>query len=162
MNRESLEDLGFIGFQPIKELRASLSAIQDAPGVYVVLRESDTPPVFLERSIAGHYRGKDPTVSIEDLEAEWISGTHVLYVGCSKNLRNRLRMLIDYGKGKPAPHTGGRRVWQLDNSSDHLICWRLSTDTDHRIDKNNLLDEFSTYFGRYPFANKKKVGSKAF
>jgi hypothetical protein len=59
--RGALAAQGFIGFVPFKHV--DLDLVPSLPGVYVVLRENDTRPVFLEASPAGWFsaqHGKRP------------------------------------------------------------------------------------------------------
>ena len=43
-------------------------------GVYVVVREQEGAPKFLERSGGGWWKRQDPTVPTERLEREWVEG----------------------------------------------------------------------------------------
>ena len=80
------------------------------PGVYVVLRESARPPQFLDTSIAGWPKGRDPSVGLEQLQSSWVSGSPVLYIGKAggkkfkSTLRTRLRAYLSHGAGRRAAH----------------------------------------------------------
>ena len=50
-------------------------------GIYVVLREAEDGPVFLEQSVGGRFKDKDPTVEIPILQARWIDTAACLYIG---------------------------------------------------------------------------------
>src|SRR5688572_22553621 len=94
---EWLEAQGFVGGISIDELRrGKLAELPAAPGVYVVLRESSTRVGFLEVSPAGHFKGRDPTVSRADLESRWIPDCPSLYIGRSNNLRTRWRTRLRF------------------------------------------------------------------
>ena len=72
-DRDSLRKRGFDGFLTVAQLRASrLREVPGQPGVYAFLRESKDSPVFLARSVGGHFKGKDPTVSVGTLERAWM------------------------------------------------------------------------------------------
>lgn len=70
-------------------------------GVYVVYRDSDEPPHFLEVSSGGHFKGKDPTVPVALLQSAWVSGVRVLNVG--KAIGDGLRCVSGEELGPLAP-----------------------------------------------------------
>lgn len=149
-DRAGLEASGFVGFVRFGDLAAA-----EAPqsgGVYVVLRESDVAPVFLDVSTGGHFKGKDPTVAIAMLANRWVEGCETIYVGKATDLRERLRQYRDFGRGKPVGHWGGRYVWQLSDAASLVVAWRTSADLPRDVEKA-LLADFRTRHGRLPFAN---------
>jgi hypothetical protein len=124
--------------------------------VYVVLRESTGPPLFLARSPASWFKGKDPTVPVERLKQEWVEGASPLYVGTSSNLRERLAELAEFsqaGRGRSVRHWGGRMLWQVEGSVDFLVAWKPTAPTCYRTTERDLIDEFVDTYGRLPFAN---------
>jgi len=81
-DREQLQQDSFVGFLSIGELKNhSLNQIPNEPGVYVIFRESDQEVEFLKRSTGGHFKGKDPTVSVSDHRNAWVNDTSILYIG---------------------------------------------------------------------------------
>jgi hypothetical protein len=144
-----LRELGFAGFAPLSS--ATYAAhIPRATGVYVVLLD---PPArqFLERSVGGHFKGKDPTVPLGSLEAKWVPDTPTMYIGRANDLRGRIKLLERYGCGEPVAHQGGRYLWQLAEHGRLQVAWRLD---DHPVAAEAaLLEEFEFAFGRLPFAN---------
>jgi hypothetical protein len=64
--RNRLQDYGFRGFVPFAALVSS--DVPKQPGVYCVIRPAVGEPAFRPVSPAGHYRGKDPTASLSQLE----------------------------------------------------------------------------------------------
>ena len=131
------------------------SAIDDAPGVYLILRRSAEPPLFLEKGTGGWFKGIDPNVPISVLKEKWVEGTEIMYIGkAGTSLRKRLRTYMRFGMGFPAPHKGGRYIWQLADSRDLLVCWKvLPSDIDPRSYEKTMIIEFVKKFGKLPFGN---------
>lgn len=153
---EHLKETGFVGFVPVAELwDGALRMIPDVPGVYVVCRVSDEAPVFLETGTGGHFKGKDPNVAVEELAANWVDGTPVVYIGKATSLRKRISQYIRFGQGKPVGHWGGRYIWQLADASELLFCWR-EVDGDPDAVETELICAFREAYGSRPFANLSK------
>lgn len=123
------------------------------PGVYLVWRVPIDPVVFLERSVGGHFKGKDPTVPPDVLKAKWVDGSPLLYIGKATNLRTRLRQYARFGQGAAIGHYGGRYIWQIESSQDLLIAWMSTVAEDPREVEVRLIGEFRQVFGAAPFAN---------
>ena len=159
-DRAKLQRDSFVGFLSVGELRNySLSQVPDEPGVYVFLRESDQEVEFLDRSTGGHFKKKDPTVSLDDLEKAWVSDTSIIYIGKagtldgSATLRSRLKQYLAFGQGAQAGHWGGRYIWQLADAEELIVCWR-TTDFHHaRTVEKQILAAFESEHDRLPFAN---------
>jgi len=150
--RAGLQRNGFAGFVSVRALRdGRRSEIPTGTGVYVVLRESTDPPEFLERSPAGWYKDRDPTVPVAVLRAKWVEGVPTLYIGKAENLRRRIRQLIDYGAGRPVAHRGGRYLWQVVGSDEFVIAWRENASP--REAEQRLIGEFCAIYGKRPLAN---------
>lgn len=160
-NIDTIKADGFIGFETVRNLRESISRkIPNQAGVYFVMRLGDEPRVFLKRSVGGHFKGQDPTVSLSKLESNWVNDTPVIYMGkaggptSSATLQSRIKELLAFGGGKPAAHRGGRLMWQLKGSEDLAICWKLTPDDDPREIEKDLITQFKErYSGMRPFAN---------
>jgi len=45
------------------------------------LRPKTTRPCFLDESIGGHFKGKNPTVAVGTLENKWVDDALVLNIG---------------------------------------------------------------------------------
>ena len=165
MNFKSIDDIhagGFDGFVEISDLQKSnCSEVPDERGVYLVLRPNRTGPKFLERSTGGRFKGKDPKVEASKLEGNWVEGTVVLYIGvgglrAATTLRSRLRLYMQFGRGMPAAHKGGRFIWQLHNSSELLLCWKVTPRGDPGKEESRLMQEFEAVYGKLPFANLRR------
>lgn len=150
-----LQGEGFQGFVSFRELRdGRIAEVPDGPGIYVVLRESEPPPVFLRSNPGGRFKGRDPTVAVEVLESRWVEGANLVYVGKANRLRRRLRQFADFGAGKPVGHWGGRYLWQLEGAADLVVGWRETPEGSPREAEIELLSRFRTpHGGRPPIAN---------
>ena len=144
-----LQPLGFTGFRPLRNA-ADGTCAPAASGVYAVLLD---PPeaAFIEQSVGGHFKRKDPTVKVAALMAKWLTGTPTMYIGRANNLRSRIKLLARYGRGEPVPHQGGRYMWQLASHRALTVAWRLEDDPVSA--ESSILEEFEHAFGRLPFAN---------
>ena len=74
--REDLTSEGFVRFADLPS-----SPAPRPPGVYVVLREHDRDPEFLDASPAGRFKGKDRSVEESHLRDAWVPGSRVVYIG---------------------------------------------------------------------------------
>ena len=154
-SENGLRKIGFDGFLAVAELRDSkLGDVAKTHGVYLVMTDPNAHPRFLPRSPAGHFKGKDPTVSIPDLKTNWVFGASILYFGMTRDsLKKRIGTLLKYGEGKPVGHRGGRYLWQIDMSKDFKIAWMPVTDRDPRDVESELMEQFAQQYGALPFAN---------
>lgn len=154
MTAQALEACGFQGFVRFQDLRESaLATVPRTEGTYVVLGQS-LPPVFVPESCGGHFKGRNPTVALAVLEAKWVAGTEVLYIGKANNLQRRLRQYADFGAGRPVGHWGGRFIWQLADSNSLLVAWMRSPQGEMpQVLEADLVAAFKTEHQRLPFAN---------
>lgn len=150
--RADLEALGFEGWLPFQSSEA-WSYCPVASGVYAVVREPSEPPVFEQRSPAGWFKGRDPSVPLEALQANWVDGAEVIYIGKANSLRRRLRELRRFGAGEPVGHWGGRLIWQLAHESRLSVAWKETPGVAPEMVEAELLESFRQKYGKYPFAN---------
>lgn len=111
------------------------------------------PPTFAERSCGGWFKGKDPTVPLEALDANWVDGAEVVYIGKADELKRRLTQFADFGTGKAIGHWGGRLIWQLPSIDQLLVAWM---ETPGRVPvevEAELIASFRQAYGKPPFAN---------
>ena len=154
-----LRRLGFEGFVSFPEVAA---LVDDGPGVYVIVRTSTANPAFTSVTVGGSLKGRDSSYPLATVEANWISGEAVLYIGKAdvrKSTRNGLAKRLDeyrrFGLGEKVLHGGGRLVWQLADNQTLLVAWR-GTPSDNRAERVKdllLLDFMEDHGGRMPFAN---------
>lgn len=143
----------FQGFKTIEELKKSnYYEIPENKGVYIILFKGKYP-VFLEKSSAGRYKRKNPTVSIEKLSANWIKNEEIIYIGkAGKNIRKRIKQYVEFGSGKPVGHWGGRYIWQIKNPEELVVAWK-ETEKDPEIVESELINTFKEKHDNRPFAN---------
>jgi hypothetical protein len=48
---------------------------------------------------------------------------------------------------------GGRHIWQLANSGNLLVCWKVTLHDVLRTVEKALIEEFERVYGKLPFAN---------
>jgi hypothetical protein len=156
---KQLEQFGFIGFKSIKELQSNPSILPSTPGVYLILRPDKAVKEFLEIGCGGHFKGKNPNVGLTELISNWVDNTKVLYIGKAgglgrqATLKSRLKQYLDFGKGKPVGHWGGRLIWQLKNSNELIICWKPLITEEPREFEGKLIQLFYSRYNKRPFAN---------
>jgi hypothetical protein len=157
--RSGLLARGFVGFERFK--RIDFALVPPLPGVYVVLREKESRPVFLDRSPAGWFKGQNPTVPVAELEAAWPDGAHCVYIGEAgsgapggRGLRQRIREFRQYGDGRPVEHQGGRRIWQLADADEYVISWLPTPGRDPEVLEAQLIRAFVAEYGKRPIGNR--------
>jgi hypothetical protein len=157
-SRGSLASAGFTGWVRFADLEPALQDIPTAvAGIYIVLRERRAgPPAWVTPSPVGLTWRGDPSVSIEQLEANWVPGAKVVYIGKAKSrrLRSRLREFLRYGEGRGRRHAGGRLIWQLPDPWMLLVAWRaLPAEANALVVEGELIAKFRTVYDKPPFAN---------
>lgn len=149
--RSNLEEAGFTGWLPLMGIRTS-----DCPttgGVYVVTYKAESPVTFSDRSCGGWFKGKDPSVTMDALIANWVDGAEVVYIGKADQLRRRLTQYADFGAGKPVGHWGGRLIWQLRYTDQLIVGWKETPGHIPVEVETELIASFRQVHGKPPFAN---------
>ena len=161
MNFKEIEEIkreGFKGFKTMRELFKDNTAISKMQGVYMVLNLSKEKE-FLTVGTGGHFKGKNPNVSIQELENNWVEDAIVVYIGkaggegSGATLQSRLGQYLRFGQGKNVGHYGGRLIWQLKNSADLVVCWKELPTENPRAVEAALIQQFVSKFCKRPFAN---------
>lgn len=151
-----LRAAGFLGFEPLRSMPARCPAVPPVGGVFAAVLPSaeGCPPAFLETSVGGHFKQQDPTVTGDELAANWVPNAETLYIGSSNDIRRRIHEFAEYGRGKRIGHRGGRYLWQLVDHDRLVICWRrIDARRRPRDVESDLLSEFYDQYVALPFAN---------
>lgn len=165
-----LESYGFIGRITVSEFLTSrketLDKLPKQSGIYLVIHPyEENEDFFLKVGTGGHFKGKDPNVSIEELENKWVKHTDILYIGkaggidkngkvLSSTLHQRIDSLLSFGNGKKAAHWGGRYLWQHCNSKEFMIYWYPCKEVENAIElEKEMISDFEKEYGKLPFAN---------
>lgn len=158
MNCDQRSD-GFLKAGTVKDWESWIGSLPNQPGVYAVIRKNTDAPVFVKPGTGGYFKGEDPNVEIETLQAKWNNSSHtVMYIGragydfghpeaqsCKSTLQRRLKDYMRFGRGEKAGHRGGRYIWQL-KDADELEVWYLPCDNPQTT-KRELIELYR------PFAN---------
>lgn len=127
--------------------------------MYVVYRESLSPPVFTPECPVPEYKSRRLAYPVEVLSRRWVPGAHVINIGKAavgtngRGLRTRLSEYSAFGRGEPVPHRGGRSVWQLGDANDLLVAWLPTPADDPEDIEGELIRDFRLNYGKAPFAN---------
>lgn len=146
-----------LNFELLSSINTDSTAIPRTAGVYMVVYTEENMPEFLSRGTGGFFKGKDPNVSITELETNWVENTCVVYIGkAGTTLRKRLNQYLKFGNGQNIGHWGGRYIWQIKNSGNLLLCWKPTPDEDPETVETALIARFKEQHGGHrPFANLK-------
>jgi hypothetical protein len=151
--RDSLEAAGFVGWITFAALTNALTDVPQTGGVYVVIQAAGAEPECLNSNPGGRFKDRDPTVDAAALEANWVDGAEVVYIGKADNLRRRLRQFGQFGAGKPVGHWGGRLIWQLARTTELLVAWRETPGEVPKEVETTMLADFKAAYSQPPFAN---------
>lgn len=158
---DSLRAAGFAGFATVAGLAGSRCAeVPVARGVYVIVREPALPPLFMSRSVAGHYRGRDPSRPVDTLTGRWVAAATVLFIGeaggtgVRGQLQQRIKRHLRFGGGAAIGAEGGSFVWQLRDHRALRFGWMVCDDPGERAAE--LRAAFRGRYGAAPFANEEE------
>lgn len=158
-NIDDIKKAGFTGFKKMSELFIDSSSIPKIKGVYLVLNPNFKKAEYLQIGTGGHFKGKNPNVTLDELKSNWVDNSLVVYIGkagsetSNATLHSRLKQYFGFGQGKNIGHWGGRLIWQLKNSADLIVCWKSLPNDDPRTFENQLIRKFVSEFSKRPFAN---------
>jgi hypothetical protein len=158
-NIDEIKKAGFTGFKKMSELFIDNSSIPKIKGVYLILNPDFTKAEYIKIGTGGHFKGKNPNVSFDELNSNWVDNSLVVYIGKAGSetgtatLHSRLKQYFGFGQGKNIGHWGGRLIWQLKNSNDLIVCWKPLPNDDPRTFEKQLINNFVVKFSKRPFAN---------
>jgi len=156
---------GFSGFKKVGDLFLNFSGVPNERGNYFVLYLGGKRPEFLSRGVGGFFKGKDPNVSIPELESNWVDETVVVYIGQAGGIRagkwsdatlsERIGAYMKFGQGRDIGHFGGRFIWQIKDHRDLVLCWKSwpNKTKDPKEVEGEWIQEFKSIYGKRPFAN---------
>ncbi len=154
---DSIDDIinsGFSGGQRIKHfIEQGLGAIPRGKGVYIIARDTTSPPVFINPGTGGYFKGKDPNVSEDELKSKWVDDTCTVYIGKASDLRERLVLYLRFGQGKNVAHWGGRYIWQLEDAKSLHIFWKETAEDPRDVEQAMISEFMRLHGGKRPFAN---------
>jgi hypothetical protein len=136
-NISQIKQAGFEGFKTKGELCLDSSSIPKIKGVYLVLYP-ESKVSFLPVGTGGFFKGKNPNISLETLQKNWIDSAKVVCIGKAGSnngnatLHSRLKQYLKFRQGKNIGHWGGRLIWQLANAKDLIVCWKTLPDNEPR------------------------------
>ncbi len=158
-----LKKEGFIGFRPINDLLKTCDEIALDRGVYMVLYKGTEPPTFVLPGSGGHFKGRDPNVSLLELQKKWVPGSNIIYIGQTESsLRRRITQYMRFGQGNDVGHYGGRYIWQIEGPKDLVVCWKpMANGTEVKggcpVNPKDAerwyMARFKERHGRLPYAN---------
>ena len=100
------------------------------------------PGEFLAVGSGGHFKGKDPNISLADLKSNWVDNTKVVYIGKATSYSNDYGVDVFATKGKEKiavqakMYGGGTRkinrqmVMELHGAKDYFDCTKAIIGTD--------------------------------
>lgn len=139
---------------------ARLGDIPDEPGVYIVIRTDPQIPIFNASSTAKPRKGRLGAVSIDLLKDQWVENCAVVYIGKAggpnnaSTLKSRLELYRATGAGTSTKHQGGRYIWQLSDSDQLLVCWKVVLEEEPVAVEKQMFQQFrEDHGGVLPFAN---------
>lgn len=157
-SKKDLKAEGFSGFRAMTDL--DINRVPQGPGLFTISAPADFEPRFLKTSVAGTFKKRNPTLSKEELAAEWVPGATLLYVGKAgpgsqgnRGLRRQIKEFLDFGRAKPPGHWDGRLIWQLLDTEDLVFAWKELPAEHLGATEAAYHAAFVEHHGRLPFAN---------
>jgi len=119
------------------------------PGVYLILWPLSLPLLFRAEA------GTDGSVLAQRWrEITRRTPTDILYIGMADSLKNRLRQLARFGRGRAATHQGGRALWWVAGIEQADVLVQGCPDGRQAGFENEALERFHKAHGHFPLANR--------
>lgn len=154
-------ELGTLGHLLSRGLPAD--AWLNSCGVYAVVCPPDYRPRYLDVATVRAAGNVLSPQTNDRLEARWIDGARVVYIGFAGNtnprtLRQRLKDLLRHGSGdttERGPHRGGESLWQLAGYDRfNVLVLTTGLPPEPKTVEETLLEKFRKRFGALPFGNR--------
>lgn len=159
-----LRAYGFVGFVPISGWsKADIVGLGegDVEGVYAVVHQNMAVPIFID-DLRPVPRRRSRTAA--EAAGRWVPGVQVLYFGMAPlrresrsgrrgGLAQRIYEYKQHGLSGGSNHHGGKLVWQVGDSDDLRIAWKVLPEGQSEQIESGLISGFKKEIGRPPFAN---------
>lgn len=159
-----LREYGFVGVVPFPEWsKADIVGLggPDVEGVYSVVRENTTVPIFTD-DVRPATRRRTRTAA--EAASLWVPGVQVLYFGRAplrrasgngrrSGLAQRIHEYKRHGLSGGSNHHGGKLVWQISDSDALRIAWKMLPEGESKQIESGLISGFKKTMGQPPFAN---------
>lgn len=163
--KKEIDDMKLDGMALVKDLKISCERVPKKPGIYVVIGNYSDMPDFLKKGTGPEFHfksGKAPqpmNYPLNNLERKWVYDTGILYIGkTDRTLQKRITEYMRFGQGEDIAHRGGRSIWQLPNSDNLIIGWKVIDEPSipEKVEKALLKEFKEKHNNQLPFANLKE------
>ena len=156
-SRRGLIEAGFQGFAKLVFLQEAFhKQVPKVAGLFAIVRESDSPPEFLELPQARALPPNAWRVDTEHLRNRWVPDSSVLYLGAAgpdhrdHSLRDAISRLDWPSIHQTSALTHhGQLIWYLRGSQELEAAWC----TEPSLSLEEALAAFAESHGRVPFGN---------
>jgi hypothetical protein len=119
------------------------------PGLYLVLWPPAEPLRF--RNQAG---AQGQALALRWQKSSRHAATDILYLGQANSVRNRIRQLARFGRGRATDHEGGRDLWWVDGIEQAEVLVQTCPEGRQTGFENAALERFHQAHGDFPLANR--------
>lgn len=160
------EVVEMITFQKILINKEILDSVDGVGGIYKVLLPKEIDFVLKNETTAiTEYNGRklvyDSEEEIETITERWKiiqscdeDDNNLLYIGCSNDLKRRLKEFAQYGVKKSKTHRGGKIIWQIENAINFQI--EIIPTVEYKKEEYRLIRDYrKRHKDQRPIANEK-------
>lgn len=155
-----------ITFQEILTNKKILNDVDGVEGIYKVFLPKGIDFVLKNETTAiTEYKGKklvyDSEEEIATIAERWEiiqscdeKDNNLLYIGCSNDLKRRLKEFAKYGVKKCKTHRGGKIIWQIENAINFQV--EIIPTEDYKEEEYRLIKNYrKRHKDQRPIANEK-------